>query len=83
MAKDEIERHLKSYLGVQSVIWLGEGVVDDETGGHIDNLACFVTPGAVALHWTDNKRDPQFAVSQRRLRKADAPHATRTAAGSP
>ena len=53
-----------AYLGVQKVIWLGEGVVDDETGGHIDNLACFVRPGAVALHWTDNKRDPQFAVSQ-------------------
>jgi agmatine deiminase len=50
MAKDELERHLKSYLGVQSVIWLGEGVVDDETGGHVDNLACFVRPGAVALH---------------------------------
>jgi len=64
MPKDEVERHLKAHLGVQSVIWLGEGVVDDETGGHVDNLACFVRPGAVALHWTDNKRDPQFAVSQ-------------------
>ena len=64
VTKDEMERHLKSYLGVQSVLWLGEGVVDDETGGHIDNLACFVRPGAVALHWTDNKRDPQYAVSQ-------------------
>src|SRR4051812_7363836 len=64
VSKDAMERHLKAYLGVQSVIWLGEGVVDDETGGHVDNLACFVRPGAVALHWTDNKRDPQFAVSQ-------------------
>ena len=64
MPKPEVERHLKANLGVQSVIWLGDGVVDDETGGHVDNLACFVRPGAVALHWTDNKRDPQFAVSQ-------------------
>jgi agmatine/peptidylarginine deiminase len=40
------------------VIWLGEGVVDDETAGHVDNIACFVKPGAVALHWTDNRRDP-------------------------
>jgi len=63
MPKDEVERHLKANLGVQSVLWLGEGVVDDETGGHVDNLACFVRPGAVALHWTDNKRDPQYAVS--------------------
>ncbi len=64
MSRDEMERQLMAYLGVQQVIWLGEGVVDDETGGHVDNLACFVRPGAVALHWTDNKRDPQQAVSQ-------------------
>jgi len=39
-------------------------VVDDETGGHIDNLACFVKPGVVALTWTDERRDPQYAVSR-------------------
>jgi agmatine deiminase len=54
---------------VQQVIWLGNGVVDDETGGHVDNLACFVRPGAVALHWTDNRRDPQYAVSQDALER--------------
>jgi len=64
LGRDDIERHLTSYLGVQSVIWLGEGVVDDETGGHIDNLACFVKPGVVALTWTDERRDPQYAVSR-------------------
>jgi agmatine deiminase len=64
-----IVRHLTAYLGVRSVIWLGEGVIDDETGGHIDNLACFVRPGAVALHWTDNRRDPQYAVSQDALER--------------
>ena len=69
VSKAEIERHLMAYLGVRSVIWLGEGVIDDETGGHIDNLACFVRPGAVALHWTDNRRDPQYAVSQDALER--------------
>jgi len=62
--KAEMERHLLAYLGVQKVIWLGDGVIDDETGGHIDNLACFVRPGAVALTWTENRRDPQYAVSR-------------------
>ena len=62
--RDEIERHTSAYLGVEKIIWLGDGVVDDETGGHIDNLACFVKPGVVALTWTENKRDPQYRVSR-------------------
>ncbi len=70
LGKEDIERHLMSYLGVQTVIWLGDGVVDDETGGHIDNLACFVKPGAVALTWTENKRDPQYSSVARRARPA-------------
>jgi agmatine deiminase len=64
MAREEVDRHLMAYLGVQKVIWLGKGVIDDETGGHVDNLACFVKPGSVALTWTDNRRDPQHAVSR-------------------
>ncbi|MFL6576815.1 MAG: agmatine deiminase family protein, partial [Povalibacter sp.] len=44
-------------------IWLGKGVVNDETNGHVDNLCCFVKPGEVALTWTENKRDPQYRVS--------------------
>src|SRR5205807_4816559 len=42
---------------------LGRGVFNDETGGHIDNLACFVRPGEVCLTWTDRERDPQHASS--------------------
>jgi agmatine deiminase len=72
LGKEDIERHLMSYLGVQNVIWLGDGVIDDETGGHIDNLACFVKPGVVALTWTDNKRDPQHAVSRDALERLAA-----------
>jgi len=63
MTRQQIEDHIKAYLGVQTVIWLGAGVIADETNGHVDNLACFVKPGVIALHWTDNKRDPQYAVS--------------------
>ena len=72
LGKEDIERHLKSYLGVHTVIWLGDGVVDDETGGHIDNLACFVKPGVVALIWTDDKRDPQYTVSRDALERLAA-----------
>ena len=46
------------------MIWLGEGVIDDETSGHIDNLACFARPGEVCLTWSDDPRDPQQRVSK-------------------
>jgi agmatine deiminase len=59
-----IEAALMAYLGVDTVIWLGDGVVDDETGGHIDDLACFVRPGEVVLTFTANRRDPQHRVSR-------------------
>jgi agmatine deiminase len=63
LSREQIEEQLRAYLGVTQVIWLGKGVFNDETDGHIDNLACFVRPGEVVLGWTDNKRDPQYAIS--------------------
>lgn len=63
LSKDQIEDRLKRYLNVQTVIWLPYGVEKDETAGHVDNLACFVRPGVVALTWTDDEDDPQHARS--------------------
>jgi agmatine deiminase len=63
LSREQIEDYLRAYLGVAQVIWLGKGVFNDETDGHVDNLACFVRPGEVALGWTDNKRDVQYAIS--------------------
>jgi agmatine deiminase len=67
--KGQLEILLHEYLGVTQVIWLGKGVIDDETSGHIDNLCCFARPGEVVLTWTDDKRDPQYAVSQDALER--------------
>jgi len=62
--RQDIEAGLRDYLGVESVIWLGQGVFNDETDGHVDNLCCFVRPGEVALTWTDDRDDPQYAISR-------------------
>jgi agmatine deiminase len=63
LSRAAIESTLERYLGVTTVIWLGEGVHFDETGGHIDELACFTAPGHVALTWTEDRRDPQYRIS--------------------
>ena len=47
LSRAEIEQHLKDYLGVQKVLWLGEGIVGDDTDGHIDDLARFVSPSTI------------------------------------
>ncbi|MCD4720702.1 MAG: agmatine deiminase [Desulfobacula sp.] len=64
LSKIRIENYLKKYLNVEKIIWLGKGVFMDETDGHVDNLCCFVKPGEVLLHWTDDKTDPQYEISR-------------------
>ena len=59
----EIEENLKIYLGVSKVIWLDNGIYQDETNEHVDNMACFIRPGVVALAWTNDKSDPQYKFS--------------------
>ena len=64
LSKDQIEAQLHEYLNVQKVIWLKDGVyMDGDTNGHVDNLCCFVRPGLVALGWTNDRSDPQYARS--------------------
>lgn len=60
----DIEKGLRQFLGIEKVIWLGNGVFNDETDGHVDNLCCFVRPGEVALAWCDDRDDPQHAISR-------------------
>jgi agmatine deiminase len=63
LSREQIERHLRDHLGVEKTIWLGKGVFEDETDGHVDNIACFARPGVVLLTWTDEVSDPQHAIS--------------------
>jgi agmatine deiminase len=64
LSRRQIEQTLFDYLGAERMIWLGKGVYEDETDGHVDNLACFARPGVVLLTWTDDESDPQYAISR-------------------
>jgi agmatine deiminase len=69
MSRSEIEAKLKSDLGYNEVIWLGDGLHNDHTDGHVDNLARFVAPGVLAIpDASDN--DPNWRVYQDAAQRA-------------
>lgn len=70
-SREQIEATLRAYLGAERIVWLGRGVYNDETDGHVDNLACFVAPGVVLLTWTDDEHDPQHAISHDALARLE------------
>jgi agmatine deiminase len=72
LTREQIERAVFEHLGVEKMIWLGRGVYNDETDGHIDNLACFVRPGVVLLTWCEDESDPQHAISHDALERLRA-----------
>lgn len=63
LTQEQIEHYLREYLNVEKVLWIPRGVYNDETTGHVDNLACFLRPGEIALTWTDDRSDPQYERS--------------------
>jgi agmatine deiminase len=72
LGREEIERALLDYLGAEKVVWLGLGVYEDETDGHVDNLACFARPGLVLLTWVEDPADPQHERSADALARLEA-----------
>jgi agmatine deiminase len=70
--RGEAERLLCDYLGAEKVLWLSAALDHDNTGGHVDNLACFVAPGVVAALGCADRDDPQHAAVHENLARLRA-----------
>ncbi len=60
LTKKEIERHLHEYLGQEKVLWLHDGIVGDDTDGHIDDITRFFNAESVVTVIEENESDPNF-----------------------
>ena len=62
LSKTQIEKYLKDYLNVSNILWLKEGIVGDDTDGHIDDLARFVNQNTVVCAFEDNPDDENYQI---------------------
>lgn len=62
MDRGAIEAQLKARLGVSQILWLGEGIVGDDTDGHIDDLTRFVAADTVATVVESDRRDDNYEM---------------------
>jgi len=74
LGRDDIEAHLRTNLGVDTIVWLASGLDSDwGTDGHVANVVSFIEPGAVLLQSTSDPDDPDRRVARQnedRLTKA-------------
>jgi agmatine deiminase len=63
LTRQEIETTLKAYAGTERILWLPGHFSDEETDGHVDNIACFVAPGRVLLGAPPMKSHPDFEAA--------------------
>lgn len=72
LGREEIEERLRSGLGIERLLWLGDGLLNDHTDGHVDNLARFVSEGRIAIPVPYGDDDPNAAVFDDARARAEA-----------
>jgi len=71
LTREEVEKRLLDDLGFERIVWLGSGLTNDHTDGHVDNLARFIAPGRIAIP-TPAKDDPNEAVYKDAVKRLKA-----------
>ncbi|MDR8391098.1 agmatine deiminase family protein [Aliifodinibius sp. S!AR15-10] len=67
LSREEIEEKLKSYLGIEEIIWLKRGLAGDDTDGHIDDLARFLNESTILAVTVDDPEDVNYQALQENL----------------
>jgi len=67
LTQQQIEVYLQNYYGVEQVLWLGDGIVGDDTDGHIDDIARFVNEDTVVTVVEENSSDENYHILQQNL----------------
>src|ERR1700719_192341 len=72
LKRDQIEERLRDYLGVREILWLGDGIEGDDTDGHIDDLARFVSETKVVTVGEENSDDANYKPLQENMSRLRA-----------
>jgi len=81
LSRNEIEKRLRDFLGVREILWLGDGIEGDDTDGHIDDLARFVSETKVVTVVEENSDDANFKPLHENLARLREMNASRTGTG--
>ena len=65
--QQQIESYLQNYYGVEQVLWLGDGIIGDDTDGHIDDITRFTNEDTVVTVIEENKSDENYHILQENL----------------
>ncbi|HWX54341.1 MAG TPA: agmatine deiminase family protein, partial [Verrucomicrobiae bacterium] len=72
LARKDLEKTFADYLGIEKVIWLGEGIAGDDTHGHVDDIARFVAPDTVLAVDEFDRSDTNCALLQENRKRLEA-----------
>ena len=68
LSQSQIEKYLTDYYGVTNILWLNDGIIGDDTDGHIDDLTRFVNEDTVVTIVEENKSDENYEILQDNLK---------------
>src|SRR3984885_436225 len=71
LSQEEVENYLKDFYGQKQVIWLGEGIVGDDTDGHVDDLARFISADTIVTAVEEDPKDENYKILKDNLRRLE------------